>query len=222
MCVLPPRLGASEPRPSDSYLELGRSVSMHSLGRNPLAMNFFLCSDRGWGSATDLITAGAAVVAAATGVCGVRNAVRTFRTSVADQERRAESERRDQARSVHPVLKPLFGYHAGDDLDNPNYQANNPHLVERLGDGRVHFKTDVTLYSVELHNGSQEFISSITAGLAREDIAHPVGDNYATRRYVLPGAVEKLLLETRIVRVCASALPIFRRFAKWRVGSHRG
>ena len=118
-------------------------------------MDLFICSDPAWGSFSQIVTAGAAVVAASTGVYGVRNAVRTYKISVADQERQAENERRDQARFVHPVL----------------LEVDKSKLVEGPDGSDEFHEVDSLRVKVRITNGSDEVISDVHLGITSYDDA---------------------------------------------------
>lgn len=138
-------------------------------------MDFF--SDWNIRSVTQIVTASAAVVAALTGVYGVVNAVRSYRSSIASAERQAKNERRDQARFVHPIIvdwsqSPKGNMHA--------YQARVPYFVSRdfLEEGPVDpyskepqpiYTEDMLGIAVTLSNDSEEVISEVQLWIEPED-----------------------------------------------------
>jgi hypothetical protein len=164
-------------------------------------MDLFLCSDPGFGSFTQIVTAGAAVVAASTGLYGVINAVRTYRASKASQDRQADNERRDQARFVHPMVKGHCWLALPDDpyfdAEDVFRYADEDYFTEgKDGDGRsvFMFNRQMLLVRVELTNGSAEVISNITVGLTDEGELPILRLTGASRHYLLPKSADTCVL----------------------------
>lgn len=169
---------------------MGRMAFLYTRGdvaNYPPAMDFFLCADPGVGSITQIATAGAAVVAAATGLYGVVNAVRSYRASIDSQKLQAENDRRDQARFVHPTVEGFSYLKQGERLD-PTHQVN-PEIaeVESVNGPWVARRDSLTLW-VELRNDSQEVISAVILGAENECL--PVDRNQVSGDidYLLPAS----------------------------------
>lgn len=155
-------------------------------------MDFFLCSDPALGSATQIVTAGAAVVAASTGIYGVRNAVRTYRASVDDQERQAQSDRRDQARFVHPMV----GNKCWIAEENEPFYFSSSELVvapEVAGRSLDHRDEEIVVFSQQalvttetVQNDSREVISDVSISLEDEHGDRVPEMVSASLRYLLP------------------------------------